>query len=274
MKFNLNRFNKKFLTALSVAGIALLLSIGANQATAQSRREGFLRNQLSGRCLDIQGRPSDPGPHGSGGNLGSNAQLWDCSYDNPQQDDHVWILNSDGFLIERNSGHCLDVAGTPGTANGSNIQLSRCEFSGYSHGGQTDQRWELLPGGYLRNRTSGRCIDVSGSPGVNNGANIQLTNCELSGNNHDRTRTDHRWEFVSGKTTARAQEKSWRTLPGKARDVGDGWVIGGNSTRGGYGIYHWDGSNWQPMPGGAVNIGGNSRNPYVVNDNMNIFRWE
>ncbi|MDJ1173880.1 tectonin domain-containing protein [Roseofilum capinflatum] len=169
MKFNLNRFNKKFLTALSVAGIALLLSMGANQATAQSRREGFLRNQLSGRCLDI-----------------------------------------------------------------------------------------------------------SGSPGVKNGANIKLTNCELSGNNNDRTRTDHRWEFVPGPRASgsSSQSKSWRVLPGKARDIGDGWLIGGSPVPGGYTIFRWDGSNWRVMPGGAVRIGGNSRNPYVVNDKGNIFRWD
>ncbi|MBP0030843.1 RICIN domain-containing protein [Roseofilum sp. Guam] len=186
------RANRRFIEPIAERVERSQRSSRSSQST-----EGFLRNKLSGRCLDIAGRPGDAGPARLGGNAGSNAQIWDCSYDNPQQDDHVWVLNSRGYLIEKNSGHCLDVVGAPGTHNGANIALGLCEFSGYAGGAQTDQRWELLPGGYLRNKTSGRCIDVAGSPGVNNGANVQLTNCELSGNNHDRTRTDHRWEFVS-----------------------------------------------------------------------------
>lgn len=66
---------------------------------------------------------------------------------------------------------------------------------------------------------------------------------------------------------------TWLELPGLASDVGDGWIIGTNEVKGGYGIYRWSGSNWQRMPGGAVAIGGTSSNPYVVNDRRIIYQW-
>ncbi len=47
-------------------------------------------------------------------------------------------------------------------------------------------------------------------------------------------------------------------MPGKAKDIGIGasgtWVIGTNVVNGGYGIYQWNGTRWQNMPGGAVQI--------------------
>jgi hypothetical protein len=66
---------------------------------------------------------------------------------------------------------------------------------------------------------------------------------------------------------------TWQRMPGSARDVADGWVIGINEKPGGFGIFRWNGSAWKEMPGSAVRIGGNYQNPWVVNDQSQIFRW-
>lgn len=195
-----NKLTNPSLTVLSLA-IALLLSIGANQATAQSRREGFLRNQLSGRCLDVAGSP--------GVNHGANVQLGNCEFSGQSgggNTDQRWELLTGGYIRNQLSGKCLDVAGHGAVDNGTNVQLANCELSGQSgNGSPTDQRWELLRGGYIRNQLSGRCIDVAGEQ---HGANVQLTNCELSGYRHDGAVTDHRWEFVSGQTSSGSRSSS------------------------------------------------------------------
>lgn len=67
---------------------------------------------------------------------------------------------------------------------------------------------------------------------------------------------------------------NWRQLPGKAKDVGDHWVIGTDRVEGGYKIYRWRNNRWQEMPGSGVRIGGNKDNPLVVNDKNEIYRWD
>ena len=66
---------------------------------------------------------------------------------------------------------------------------------------------------------------------------------------------------------------SWRQMPGRARDVTDGWVIGTKPQKGGYGIYRWNGRDWAKVQGGAVAIGGTKENPWVVNNRNQIYRW-
>ena len=67
----------------------------------------------------------------------------------------------------------------------------------------------------------------------------------------------------------------WKKYPGKARDVGDGWVIGtGSLGDGNYKIYKWNNKRWEKMPGGGVSIGGDYDNPWVVNASGSIYRWE
>ena len=67
----------------------------------------------------------------------------------------------------------------------------------------------------------------------------------------------------------------WKKYPGKASDVGDGWVIGitpnadGNSS-----IYRWNNNKWEQMPGSAVRIGGDYDNPWITNSKGIIYRWE
>ena len=52
---------------------------------------------------------------------------------------------------------------------------------------------------------------------------------------------------------------SWQQLPGLAKDIGIGadgtvWVIGHDRGPGGYGIHRWNGSNWNKVDGGALEI--------------------
>ncbi|MBE9067190.1 hypothetical protein IQ260_11035 [Leptolyngbya cf. ectocarpi LEGE 11479] len=67
---------------------------------------------------------------------------------------------------------------------------------------------------------------------------------------------------------------AWQQLPGTATDVADGWIIGteANPIGGGYNIYRWNGTSWQETPGHAVHIGGNASNPYVVNNESEIYQ--
>lgn len=68
-------------------------------------------------------------------------------------------------------------------------------------------------------------------------------------------------------------DRRWRTAPGAATDLADGWVLGVDRHRGGYGIYQWNGRGWSRMPGAAVYIGGSYRQPWVINDRGERFVW-
>ncbi|MEH2043738.1 RICIN domain-containing protein [Nostoc sp.] len=101
------------------------------------------------------------------------------------------------FIINELSNKCIDVAGDPGTANGTPLALFDCELSGFNDSGSTtDQKWEFIRGGFIRNKLSNKCIDVAGDPGTANGAPLQLFDCELSGFNASGKTTDQRWEYI------------------------------------------------------------------------------
>ncbi len=93
------------------------------------------------------------------------------------------------------ASYSFDVAGAPGSANGTPLQLWDCEGSGHNrdNGSATDQRWTFV-NGFIRNDLSGKCIDVAGAPGSANGIPLQLWDCETSGRNRDNgSATDQRW---------------------------------------------------------------------------------
>ncbi|MEH1901794.1 MAG: RICIN domain-containing protein [Nostoc sp.] len=101
------------------------------------------------------------------------------------------------FIINELSNKCIDVAGDPGTANGTQLILSDCELSGFNASGRiTDQKWEFIRGGFIRNKLSNKCIDVFGQPGTTKGALLQLFDCELSGFSSSGSTTDQRWEYI------------------------------------------------------------------------------
>ena len=86
------------------------------------------------------------------------------------------------------------------------------------------------------------------------------------------------WVVNSNGNIFRRTGGSWQMLPGLAKDIGVGadgsvWVIGMDSTGGGYSIHQWNGSNWTRIDGGAIRIAvAPDGNPWVVNSNDNIFR--
>ena len=61
----------------------------------------------------------------------------------------------------------------------------------------TIQAQNINPSGkFIMNIQSGKCIDVAGAPGQENGSQLQLWDCELSGRNRDNgTPTDQIWRF-------------------------------------------------------------------------------
>jgi hypothetical protein len=68
-------------------------------------------------------------------------------------------------------------------------------------------------------------------------------------------------------------DRQWHRAPGLAHDLGAGWVIGTDRRNGGYGIYRWNGRNWQRMPGAGIEIGGSYNSPWVINDRGERFAW-
>jgi hypothetical protein len=104
------------------------------------------------------------------------------------------------FINNLLSGKCIDVDGAPGRNNGARLHLWDCELSGRNadNGSPTDQQWKITSDGFIRNTLSGKCIDVAGAPGRNNGARLQLWDCELSGRNADNgSPTDQQWKITS-----------------------------------------------------------------------------
>lgn len=101
------------------------------------------------------------------------------------------------FIVNQLSGKCIDVAGAPGIKNGAPIILYACEFSGRNpNGSPTDQQWEFLPQGFIRNTLSKGCIDVPGAPGTKAGTPLILYDCELSGRNPNGSQTDQQWQLT------------------------------------------------------------------------------
>ncbi|HYX14447.1 MAG TPA: RICIN domain-containing protein [Nostoc sp.] len=101
------------------------------------------------------------------------------------------------FIRNELSNKCIDVAGDPATNNGATLRIFDCELSGISSSGRiTDQKWEFIRGGFIRNKLSNRCMDVSGDPGIANDTQLILSDCELSGFSSSGQPTDQRWEYI------------------------------------------------------------------------------
>jgi Ricin-type beta-trefoil lectin domain len=105
--------------------------------------DGFIRNALSGKCIDVAGASSQSN--------GAPLQLWDCelsgvSPNNGLTTDQRWTVTDNGFVQNTLSGKCIDVAGAPGQSNGARLQLWDCELSGHDrdNGSATDQQWSFV----------------------------------------------------------------------------------------------------------------------------------
>ncbi len=160
------------------------------------QRQGrFIGNQLSGKCIDVSGEPGEINS--------APLLLWDCETSgrnarNGSPTDQRWVMVDGGFIKNTLSGKCIDVSGAPGEHNGTPLILWECETSGRNadNGSPTDQRWEFTSEGFIRNKLSGKCIDVSGAPGDTNSAHLLLWDCETSGHNAENgSPTDQMWSF-------------------------------------------------------------------------------
>ncbi|MCB1671915.1 MAG: hypothetical protein R3F41_17515 [Gammaproteobacteria bacterium] len=62
--------------------------------------------------------------------------------------------------------------------------------------------------------------------------------------------------------------------PGISQVAGvQGWRLGGGYRSGGYEIYRWTPGGWRRVPGRGVQLGGNSRNPWIVNSQGERYQW-
>jgi Ricin-type beta-trefoil lectin domain len=130
-------------------------------------------NYNSAKCLDIAGVSMSDG---------ADAHQWTC-HGNPNQ---RWEFTSDWWsdgyllLVVQHSGKCLDVSG-PSTADGAQVHQWTCH-SGFN------QQWSItggplggtpVPGSgryQLKNRYSGKCLEVAGGSG-SQGATIRQWTC-------------------------------------------------------------------------------------------------
>lgn len=68
----------------------------------------------------------------------------------------------------------------------------------------------------------------------------------------------------------------WRHLPGKAHDIGSGWVVGTNHiNNGNFGIFRWNelAKRWDSMPGQGVRIGGSFQEPWIIDAQGRVYKW-
>ncbi|MDR2239752.1 MAG: glycosyltransferase [Zoogloeaceae bacterium] len=68
-------------------------------------------------------------------------------------------------------------------------------------------------------------------------------------------------------------EEYWQAAPSEATAIGDGWMLGTDKRKGGYGIYRWNGNGWNRMPGAAIQIGGSYQRPWIINDSDVRYVW-
>ena len=91
---------------------------GGNQIWAATSSQQLM--VYGNKCLDATA-------HGT--TDGTKIEIWDCNGGTNQQ----WTLNSDGSVVEAESGKCLDVT-AHATANGTGLELWDCN-------GGTNQKW-------------------------------------------------------------------------------------------------------------------------------------
>lgn len=100
------------------------------------RNDGFIVNELSGKCLDVAGY--------TGRSNSSKLIIYNCEFDDPRTDQR-WTFTSNKFIRNLLTGKCIDVVGAPGRENGAQLQLWDCELSGRNadYGSPTDQKWTV-----------------------------------------------------------------------------------------------------------------------------------
>ncbi len=122
-----------------------------------------------GRCLDIKGNATAPA---------TQVELWDCSNIGGQK----WVQQSDGTLLNPQSGLCLTAPGGS-TTDGTVLDIEACT-------GSTSQKFLVTLGLLIQGQTiaapGGKCVDVFGVNTGGNGSNVDLFECQ-------REATDQQW---------------------------------------------------------------------------------
>lgn len=178
-----------------------------------------------GKCLDITG---------NGTANFSPVQLWDCL---PAAGAQRWIPQSNGALLNPQSGRCLDVP-QGNTADGTHLQIYDCN-------GLSSQVWALpgYPTGPITGPdTVGLCVDVDTNTPVN-GRAIQLWTCN----------------GVPGQQWTRHPDGTLRAF-GKCMDLDGAGTATANSTK----VELWDcngsaGQQWIPQANGSILNPGSGR---------------
>jgi hypothetical protein len=170
-------------------------------------------------------------------------------------------------------------SGEPGVLK--SLAASRAANSAYSFEG-----WQKLPGG-ARDIGVGAngSVWVIGTNSTHGGFGIYHWN----GSNWDAVAGGgvriavgphgNPWVVNANQNIYEYTEGDFQLRPGSARDIGIGadgsvWVIGTNSVHGGFGIYRWNGDNWDAVAGGGVRIAvGPHGNPWVVNSSQKIYEY-
>jgi hypothetical protein len=90
--------------------------------------------------------------------------------------------------------------------------------------------------------------------------------------------TARSWFKIPDKSaTARG---SWVEMPGKAKDIGIGangavWVIGANRIGNDWGIFRWNGTGWDGVPGAGTRISVDWKgNAWIINSMQDLYRWD
>ena len=97
---------------------------------------------MADMCLHAHGNSDNPADY-------TNVDVVPCD----GSDRQMWSLSSDGEIVHKPSGKCLDADGN----NDNEVEL-------YSCSGASWQKWELR-GDTLKNRGLGRCLDIKNCPG-------------------------------------------------------------------------------------------------------------
>lgn len=191
--------NVKNSLVYSIASLVISSLLVSQNANAQVPFKAFFIENIEtdGKCIDVVGAPGIVN--------GDQLQLFDCEvsgrHPNGTKTDQRWAFMPNGAFGQPGSfiqntnypGKCIDVEGAPGRNNGDKLQLYTCEWGRYSENGNpTDQLWRLRSG-FLENANyPGKCIDVFGAPGRNNGDKLQLFDCE-STSGPGGSQTDQTW---------------------------------------------------------------------------------
>ena len=166
-----------------------------------------------GRCLDIDG---------DGTAVGTHVELWDCNGVGGQK----WVQQSDGSLLNPQSGLCLDDPGD-NTSNGIYLQIYTCN--------QTAAQKFSVTGGGVINSPGGKCVDVAGDDVGGDGTAVQQWDCQVYA-------IDQHWFHNSN---------------GSLETLGRCLDINGNATAVGTPVELWDcngvgGQVWQQQSDGSL----------------------